>query len=195
MLQAAAFEKKNPFIDDEATEADTEEDSGFENSDEEIDTARLEKEDEDFIVEVVARRFGLRQLDSDCTVTVTGPPGSLATPSSSCWHGVSSSSQYSCRSSVERDNKSSGSGSDSGTSDRLGLPETSSKVRGGSSGSRGKRRKVVPQAALKSLVSTSLSGRVQSALKKAVLPVSTEAVSTDAVPSVRLQASSDNMET
>lgn len=175
------------FIDDEAQESDEEESDDTDVKS--VTTEVAQQEDEDFIVEVVARRFGFAprvEFNSGESVSanqlVPLDPTALVGIRGKCSVGYNSDCS---KPRGEPSFTGSGvSGGDIKTSiligDNYGEPsrKTSSK-----------RRKVVPQAVLKSVVPASISERCRLSQRQApLLSSSSQAVSPNAVSTVQTTA-------
>jgi len=185
--------KKTAFIDDEAQEEtptdDQEEDSDLDDISVTTDVAAAE--DEDFIVEVVGRRFGLKQLNS---VTGFSEDKSLQAQSTSlvglrqqCSVG------YNSDCSKPRD-KSGGSELSVQPSDIKSSVVIGGGYSGPSTTPSGSRRKKLPKTTQQSVVPSSISERARSAqLKAKVLPISPQALQANAVSS-GVQASAMDVE-
>lgn len=178
--------QKSRFIDDEAEEDNPlseEEDSDID--DLSITTEAAAAEDEDFIVEIVKRRFGIAErieLDSGSGVAadIALSSGSLRPVSSlvglrgSCSVGYNSD----CSKPVS---KSGSSGVCVPASDQKSTVDRGLHESGPSGSVRGGRSRKLPKTSLQPVVSTSLSQRVKSSQHKAAVSSNTTQVSADAI--------------
>lgn len=183
---------KSRFIDDEAEEEiDTEaEDSDID--DLSVTTEVAAAEDEDFIVEVVKRRFGIvEQLNLGTGVSANQPlqaqPASLVGLRQSCSVGYNSD----CSKPVVKSG-------DPLSSGQLGDVKSSVVIGSGYSGPSttpsGSRRKKLPKASQQSVVPSSISQRANSLSKAKVHTNSPQALQANAVSS-GVQASAMDVET
>jgi len=186
---------KGRWIDDKAEDQD--EDTELEEEDSDIDdisvtTDVAAAEDEDFIVEVVKRRFGIaEQLNLGTGVApnqlIQAQPTALAGLRSEC------GKRYNSDCSAPRIQS-----GDPVSGVQLGDVKSSVVIGSGYSGPvispSGSRRKKLPKASQQSVVPSSISERARSAqLKAKVLPISPQALQANAVSS-GVQASAMDVE-
>lgn len=157
---------RSKFIDDEAEEEEPESDIC---SDEEIDTAAATEEDEQFIVEVVTRRFGLQPDRVENLAGRTGNSSSLVVePYKGLRQQCSGGYNSDCSAPRTRITAESGGTVGSISSGDFKSPLViGTRLEGKISTSRGKCRKVVPKASRESVVSTPVSERVLKSLDTA----------------------------
>lgn len=183
---------KSRFIDDEAEEEiDTEaEDSDID--DLSVTTEVAAAEDEDFIVEIVKRRFGLVELNSGKGVqadqSLSSQSTSLVGLRSHCGQGYNSD--------CSRPSTKSG---DPIGSVQLGDSKHNPVVigdnySGPSSTPSGSRRKKLPKTSQQSVVPSSISERANSQ-RKAAIPNSSSEVSANAISAVRQETTAMDTET
>lgn len=183
--------RKSRFIDDEAEE-DTEpneEDSDLDDISVTTDIAAAE--DEDFIVQVVKRRFGIVELDSGAGLQenkfIQAQPAPLVGLRTNCCVGYNSD----CSKPVVKSGDPLGSG-------QLGDVKNPVVIGSGYSGPSttpsGSRRKKLPKTAQQSVVPSSISERANSQ-RKAALPNNSSEVPANAISAVRQETTAMDTET
>lgn len=184
--------KNTRFIDEEAEEEiDTEaEDSDID--DLSVTTEVAAAEDEDFIVEVVKRRFGLVELNSGAGVSAN----QLIPAQSATVVGLRQACGTGYNSDCSRPSTKSGdpvSGVELGDSKHNPVV-IGDNYSGPSSTPSGSRRKKLPKTSQQSVVSSSISERANSQ-RKAALPISSSQVPSNAISAVRQETTAMDTET